>query len=118
MINFTHSEFDSPDEPGSGAKMDQLFLNQLDDARSIAGVPFIINSGYRSVSHNVVVGGKIGSSHTKGCAADIKVMNSLHRFLILNALINVGVTRIGIGDTFIHADSDKDKVDKVIWLYT
>ena len=45
---FELSEFDSPDEKGSGAKMDQKFLIKLDSARYLANEPFKINSGYRT----------------------------------------------------------------------
>ena len=51
MINFELNEFDSPDDKGSGKYMDESFLSMLDDARGIAGIPFIINSGFRSKSH-------------------------------------------------------------------
>ena len=40
---FKLSEFDSPDELGSGSKMDKKFLEQLDYARHNADVPFKIN---------------------------------------------------------------------------
>ena len=62
MLHFELSEFDSPDEQGSGKYMDESFLSMLDDARGIAGIPFIINSGFRSKSHNAYVGGKKQSS--------------------------------------------------------
>jgi len=32
-------------------------------------------------------------------------------------LLEVGFTRIGIGNTFIHVDIDKDKSQNVIWTY-
>ena len=48
MLHFELSEFDSPDEIGSGSRMQSSTLQMLDDARGIAGVPFRINSGFRS----------------------------------------------------------------------
>ena len=53
---FKLTEFDSPDEVGSGYKMDKEFLIKLDYARGIAGIPFKINSGFRTKSHNKFVG--------------------------------------------------------------
>jgi len=97
--------------------MDLDFLAKLDEAREFAGIPFIINSAYRSPEHNAKIGGKPNSSHLKGLAVDIKATDSRTRFLVLNALISVGFNRIGIADTFIHVDDDKDKSDKVIWTY-
>ena len=114
---FNLTEFDSPDEVGSGYKMDKEFLIKLDYARGIAGIPFKINSGYRTQSRNKLVGGRVGSSHLKGLAVDIGYYGSRERFLIISALMQVGITRFGIGKTFIHTDVDKAKDPDVIWLY-
>ena len=93
------------------------FLAKLDEAREFAGIPFIINSAYRSPEHNAKIGGKPNSSHLKGLAVDIKATDSRTRFLVLEALISVGFNRIGIADTFIHVDLSKDKSQQVIWTY-
>ena len=46
MKYFNHHEFDSPDAIGSGEHMmDDDFLQMLDRARHLAGVPFRVNSG-------------------------------------------------------------------------
>ena len=114
---FKLSEFDSPDEVGSGKKMDKDFLLKLDYARGIAGIPFKINSGYRTQEWNMKVGGRFGSSHKKGLAVDIGYTGSRERYLILSALMQVGITRFGIANGFIHTDVDKAKDPDVIWLY-
>jgi zinc D-Ala-D-Ala carboxypeptidase len=114
---FTLSEFDSPDETGSGSKMDKKFLEKLDYARGNAGVPFKINSGYRTKSWNLKVGGRVGSSHQYGIACDIHCNGSRDRALIIKALMEVGITRIGIAKTFVHCDVDKKKSQDVFWLY-
>ena len=116
MLHFELSEFDSPDEKGSGKYMDDPFLQMLDDARSIAGISFKINSGFRSKSHNAYVGGKEQSSHLFGYAADIHCNNSSEREKILNALIKAGFRRIGIANTFLHCDNDPEK-NPAVWLY-
>lgn len=107
-------EFD--DAPGTGKNMKKDFLTKLDKARAIADVPFNITSGYRSKETNKRVKGVSTSSHLKGLAADISCKDSSTRQKIVNALIQAGFTRIGIADTFIHCDTDKDKQD-AIWLY-
>ena len=117
MKNFKTSEFDSPDEIGSGNLMDKRFLEMLDNAREIAGVSFRITSGYRSKSHNKKVGGVPQSSHRLGKACDIACTSSRHRFKIVNALIEAGFNRIGIAKNFIHVDNDNNKVGQVIWTY-
>lgn len=119
---FKLSEFDSPDLPGSGAKMDKAFLGMLSYARHRARVPFLITSGYRTKAYNkelIKRGFKASSvsSHLKGIAADIYVRNDSSRFAILQALIDAGFTRIGIGETFIHVDTDGEKKDNIIWTY-
>lgn len=117
LNHFSLDEFDSPDQIGSGKKMNKEFLLMLDEARSIASIPFKINSGYRSKEHNKSVGGVSGSSHRVGFAADIHCNESRNRFIMVNALIQVGFNRIGIGNTFIHVDNDPNKSPEVIWLY-
>ena len=115
---FKLSEFDSPDEPGSGSNMDKKFLEKLDYARHNAGVPFRINSGYRTKRWNdKILQARIGSSHKKGLAVDIHCIGSRNRALIIKSLMDVGINRIGIGKTFIHCDVDNIKDQDVIWLY-
>jgi len=114
---FSYEEFASPDVPHSGEYMDADFLEMLDHARHIAGIPFKINSGYRTIEHNEAVGGKQNSSHIVGKAVDIAIQGSRERWLILEALIHAGFTRFGIANTFIHVDSDDYKDSNVIWTY-
>ena len=96
--------------------MNKDFLFVLDEAREFAGIPFIINSAYRSPEHPLSIKNP-SSSHIKGLAVDIKATDSITRFKIVKALIEVGFTRIGIADTFIHVDLDLDKTQNVIWTY-
>jgi hypothetical protein len=107
MRYFNYHEFDSPDAIGSGEQMmDEVFLEMLDKARHLAGIPFHINSGYRSPDHNRKVG------------ADIHCVDSRSRAYILGGLIDAGFNRIGIASTFIHVDDDPSKDADVVWLYT
>ena len=120
--NFTYDEFDSPLQEGSGQLMSNEFLSMLDHARDLAGVPFKITSGYRveaDIDRLRKQGYKVSltSSHLKGVAADIACTNSQDRFNIIDALLSVGFSRIGIADTFIHVDIDIDKPLFSIWTY-
>jgi len=122
MKYFSHSEFDSPLEKGSGERMQPKFLEKLDKAREIAKIPFTITSGYRvpaDIERLAKRGYKVSknSSHLKGCAADIAILDSNSRYIILDALLKAGFNRIGISNTFIHVDSDLDKPQNVIWTY-
>ena len=122
MLHFETQEFDSKDMPGSGAKfMDNAFLQMLDDARSIAGIPFNITSGYRSEKINKLAGGVKNSSHLVGRAADIAVGSGNERLIIIMALIQAGFRRVGVARGFIHTDNDSismggTKPDS-IWTY-
>ena len=98
-------------------KMDKDFLSKLDKAREYAKIPFVINSAYRSPEHNAKIGGSPNSSHIKGLAVDIRTTDSRTRYRVLEALIHAGFNRIGIADTFIHVDDDKDKSSNVVWTY-
>ncbi len=91
---------------------DRFFL-----ARRLAETPFVINSGYRCESHNTEIHGSATSSHLKGHAADIKCVASRERYQIVDGLRRAGFTRIGVADTFVHADDDPDKDPEVMWLY-
>ena len=121
---FTTSEFSCPcDSPEcSGKKMDNEFLMKLDLARESAGIPFRITSGARCKEYNndLIKRGfqaSKNSSHLKFLAADISCKDSRSRYKIINSLLLEGFTRIGIADTFIHVDLDKEKSQEVIWTY-
>ena len=98
-------------------KMNEEFIERLDKARYIAGIPFKISSGYRCPKHNAEVGGVPDSAHTKGLAADIICNNSQDRYKIIEATINCKLKRIGVGAEFIHLDCDREKPWMVIWTY-
>ena len=117
MRYFKIKEFDSPDLEGSGSIMDSKILHMLDNARKKYGKSIKINSGYRTRFHNAKVGGVESSSHLKGLAVDIACKCSPCRFSLIKILQKVGFNRIGIGNTFIHVDIDKDKSQNVIWTY-
>lgn len=97
-------------------KMDKDFLEKLDRAREFADFPFFITSAWRSPEHPESIKNPT-SSHIKGLAVDIRARDSRTRYLIIDALMHVGFNRIGIADTFIHVDDDKDKASGVIWTY-
>lgn len=103
---FEINEFRCPCCNGNNISHD--LVNRLDRARKLAGVPFRINSGYRCQSHNSSprVKGKPRSSHLKGLAVDIHCPSGSLKGVILPSLYAVGIKRVGIYKTFIHADID------------
>ena len=92
-------------------------LKMLERARYKAGIPFVITSGTRCATHNKKEGGSPTSSHLTGHASDIACNNSLDTFKMINALLHVGFTRIGIAKSFIHVDNDPNKNQFRIWTY-
>ena len=117
MKHFKISEFDSPDEVGSGERMDADVLQMIDQARTIFGKPIRVNSGVRSVAQNDRIGRSKSSSHLKGYAIDVSCDNSADRFRLIEILLLVGFNRLGIAKTFIHVDNDPNKSKNVIWVY-
>ncbi len=102
---------------GDGAnKMDPDFMRLLQAARTIAGVGFSIISGYRCPDHNRAVR-STSLNHPMGMAADIRATTSPVRGKILVGLVKAGFTRIGIHQTFIHADSRVITPDPACWIY-
>jgi hypothetical protein len=97
--------------------LDSKLVEMLDKARDIAGVPFKINSGFRTPEQNKKAGGVKDSSHMSGKAVDIACTSDSNRHKIVTALLTVGFNRIGVAKTFIHADIDSTKSSNVIWLY-
>lgn len=122
MKYFRFHEFDSPLQEGSGQLMDRDFLERLDNAREIAGIPFKITSGFRieaDIERLEKQGYKVSqkSSHLKGLASDIACTTSAERYKIIDALLKAGFHRIGIAKSFIHVDDDPDKPANLIWTY-
>ncbi len=108
---FTKSEFDHPD------KVSPKLLRMLHKARKIAGVPFIINSDYRTSEENRKAGGKANSAHLRGLAIDISCETSGYRYRMLRAFYKVGFRRIGEGKTFLHVDVDESLPQDKHWRY-
>lgn len=117
MRYFSEEEFKRATPSCSIEDMSSELLEMLDIARFFSGIPYVINSAYRTLGYELEQGRGGSSSHTLGKAVDIRVRNSRERYLILNGLMKAGFTRIGIGKDFIHADIDSNKDDEVIWDY-
>ena len=113
---FSGNDFLNANPPCHIDDMDSLFLSRLDSARHISGVPFVVLSAYRSPEHEESKGRRKDGVHPTGKAIDIRATKSRERFLILDSLIKVGFTRIGIYDWGFHVDMCEDiRDEKVIW---
>ena len=114
--HFKHSELECKCGCGLNNINGEL-LEDLNVAREISNIPFVITSGSRCAVHNKNVGGLANSSHLTGYAVDIRADDSRERSLILEGLILSGFKRIGISKHFIHVDNDPSKPNQVAWLY-
>lgn len=128
--HFAPHEFDSPDAPGSGLRMDLGFIQRLQVARDHARVPFRITSGYRTQAHNATLDGAAKfSAHLSGHAADIAWDGLAELLRILWGLSLAGFQRIGVKagvrislrrvglHGFVHVDDDPRKPRPALWTY-
>lgn len=99
--------------------MDFEFLVRLDCLRGAMGIPFTINSGYRTPDHNKKVGGAAGSPHVRGMAADISTRGwtQQQRWQFLELARDMGFRGIGIAPTYIHVDTMKRASRLAAWRY-
>ena len=114
---FNESEFQSCTPGCSLQDMKQRTISKLDTAREIVGIPFSLSSAFRSDEWDISRGRTGTGSHTLGQAVDIRCTNQRDRFLMICALLQAGFNRIGIGDTFIHADDSEVHTQNLIWVY-
>lgn len=115
--HFSESEFKRCTPPCSLQDMKQDFMNRLDTVRDVTGIPLVITCAYRSREYDLAKGRSGNSAHTRGMAVDIRCTTSVNAFKIVQAALKVGFTRIGIGKTFIHLDSDTSLPQNVMWNY-
>ncbi|MCA0972383.1 peptidoglycan-binding protein [Halobacillus litoralis] len=112
--NFAFSEFYSKDGSafnGGNVSAAQVKENvrrlmyKLEAVRNkLGGVPVVINSGFRSISHNANVGGVSNSMHTYGIAADIDPVGKSPS-QVAEVAKTCGFSGIIEYNTFVHNDS-------------
>lgn len=103
--------------------LDHGFIEKLDKAREIAGIPFVITSGLRTPEKNQsVIGAVPDSAHLKGLAVDLRVTSSRDAALIIDAAKAAGISRRGVyvdscwNPRHIHLDVDPDKIENVLFV--
>ena len=114
---FKESEFERCSPACSLQDMKQSSVDRMDRAREIAGIPFVLNSAFRSPEWEKSKGRTGTGAHTNGCAWDIRCHTSTNRMAMVAALLEAGFTRIGIAKNYVHADDDPTKPQNVIWHY-
>lgn len=97
--------------------MDAEFLALLDKVREDAGIPLVLTCAFRSSAYDKAKGRTGNSAHCKGKGVDIKALSSQTRMKIVQSALKNGITRIGIGKTFVHIDNDKSLPQGCMWDY-
>jgi len=110
---FELSEFDCQ-ETGCN-RMENEFIDALDELREACGFSFTITSGYRDPSHSIEAKKSTPGAHAQGIAADIKVTGGAQRMAIVEQAVKLGFTGIGVAKTFVHVD--KRTTTPVLWCY-
>lgn len=102
--NFSREEFACKCRCGF-ATVDVELINVLENIRSHFGNPIKINSGCRCAKRNKEEGGKSGSKHLRGIAADI-VISGVEPRQVYDYLCCTYSDRYGIGcyNAFTHID--------------
>lgn len=104
---FIPGEFTNSEHTHTVAELNPVLVDMLDKSRGLAGVPFVITSGFRTqVEDDAIPGSAKNSAHIRGLAADIACTDS-NRQIILNAVYNCGV-KVFTEDcpSHIHIDID------------
>lgn len=114
---FAPVEFERCTPPCTIEQMAPAFLERLDRIREAAGIPLVLNCAYRSREWDLAKGRSGNSAHTRGLAVDIRCNTSANRWRIIRAAIQCGITRIGVGRSFVHLDTDTTLPQGVIWHY-
>lgn len=106
---FEPSEFKAASPSCSIFDMDKDFLFVLDCVRHAAGIPFHVNSAYRSPEHDKSKGRSGTGYHTKGRAVDIRCLDGVSRRKITVAALEFGLS-VGIYSTFVHLDNRDEQI--------
>lgn len=110
MSNYTYFK----DEELKG--LDLELCAMLDRARGLAGVPFQITCGLRTVDENTALPESVkDSAHLTGNGVDLACNDSPARYAMLRGLILAGFNRIGVYSAHIHADNAPTLPPNVCW---
>jgi zinc D-Ala-D-Ala carboxypeptidase len=102
------------------ARMDQQFLDRVNELRERVGFPLKISSGYRCPEHPIEAKKSEPGAHTTGMAADVAVHGALAHSLLAEAMAmgfkGIGVQQKGTG-RFIHLDDWENPNRPTVWSY-
>ncbi len=111
--NFKLSEFackDGTNVPDHLISNVQELANNLQVLRDVMNEPINLNSAYRTVEHNLSVGGSSRSQHLEAKAGDIRISSKYTANMIyelIEELIECGEMKeggVGLYNSFVHYD--------------
>lgn len=103
--HFMEKEFFDAVPSCNSLQMDSSFMKHIEDVRVRSGVPFHINSAYRTPEYEHSKGRSGNSFHCVGQAIDIACKSSTERYKILEAVMFYGILSVVLYPTFIHFDN-------------
>lgn len=112
--HFTEEEFNRAIPSCSLLQMDSTFMKHIEEARERSGVPFIVNSAYRTVDWEHDHGRSGNSFHCVGQALDIRCTDSIDRYKIIEAIMFYGNLSVMVYPTFLHVDN---RLPKKLMVY-
>lgn len=99
------------------AKMDQQFIDRLNELREKLNFPLTVSSGYRCPQHPIEAKKAATGMHTTGKAVDFAAHGAMAHAILSTALEmgfkGIGVQQKGTG-RFIHLD---DRDQSTVWSY-
>lgn len=94
-------------KPSEIVGLQDSLVSVLDNARGLAGVPFVITSGFRTLEQNKAVGGVANSAHLRGLAADIATKDNTVRTAVIKGILGTNIpVFMEIASAHVHADVD------------
>ena len=107
------SQFFKPQElacRGTGElKINLKALSALEQARQDWGMPFVINSAYRSAIHNARIGGAVRSRHKYGDAFDLNLLN-YNIDILYKHMKKYEFNGFGFYKNFLHIDMGRTRI--------
>lgn len=100
-------------EDVSAELVDRLELIRAD----LGGKPITVTSWLRCPAHNAAQRGAVNSAHLRGTAVDIQVAGGVLRYRVVVAAVRRGIRGIGIAESFVHLDMDRELVRPSLWGY-
>lgn len=103
--HFTAAEFRHAVPSCDPVQMTASFMEAIERIRERSGVPMRINSAFRSQEYERSKGRSGNSYHCVGSALDVRCVNSVSRYKLVEACLHFGELSMVLHPTYIHFDN-------------